>query len=168
MNTHADWDHFYGNCAFENNIIISHKLCRERMSEECSKWSKWIEDNNCTTDGETRQCLPNITFEGSMHFPEDGITLFHTPFHTKDDISIYDAVDKILHIGDTFGFKDGVAYPWGKELDAYKQIIKTYKQYDFDTILSGHSLPQGREAMAMMEAAEEPWQAYLKENNKTN
>ncbi|MCL2170488.1 MAG: MBL fold metallo-hydrolase [Defluviitaleaceae bacterium] len=163
INTHADWDHFYGNCAFENNIIVSHKLCRERMDKEWEKSVEFVAEKDCITDGEVRKCLPNMTFESTLHFPDDGISLFHTPFHTIDDISVYDAVDKILHIGDTFGFEDGIAYPWGNELDAYKQIVETYKRHDFNICLSGHSEPHGREIIAMMEAAQKPWQEWLKE-----
>jgi len=168
INTHADWDHFYGNCAFEDKIIVSHKLCRERMDKEWEKWAKWVDEKSCITDGEVRKCLPNMVFEGNLHFPEDGISLFETPFHTADDISIYDAVDKILHIGDNFGFENGIAYPWGKEHDAYKRVVDIYRQYDFDICLSGHSEPQKQDAIAMMETAEEPWLEYWRQNSETN
>ena len=168
INTHGDWDHIYGNCAFEGGIIVSHKLSRERMDKEWDEKMKLVKERGQFMDGDVRKCLPNVVFEGSLYFPEDGISLFETPFHTIDDISIYDAVDKILHIGDNFGFADGNAYPWGKELDAFRRVVNIYKQYDFEIMLSGHSEPQGKGAIAMMEAAEEPWQAWLRENNEAN
>ena len=168
INTHGDWDHIYGNYAFENGIIVAHKLSRERMDKEWDEKKAKVIERGQFMDGEVRKCLPNLVFEGSMDFPEDGISLFETPFHTVDDISVYDNVDKILHIGDNFGFADGVAYPWGKEPDAYRRTIDAYKQYDFGICMSGHSEPQMGDVIAMMEAAEKPWKEWLRESNEAN
>jgi len=107
-------------------------------------------------DGEVRKVLPNVTFDSTIYFPEDGLTLFHTPFHTAGDINIYDSVDKILHIGDMFGFSEGKAYPWGKGKEALRRVVEAYKVYDFDICMSGHCPPQ-KGAKVMMEAAE-PWE----------
>ena len=164
INTHGDWDHVYGNGVFENGIIVAHKLCRERMDKEWEEKLRWVKENDRILDGEVRKCLPNMVFEGELHFPDDGISLLHTPFHTADDISVYDAVDKILHIGDNFGFADGKAYPWGKCEDDFRRMIKIYKKYDFDICLSGHCEPQRGDVIAMMEASFGPWQEYLREN----
>ena len=49
-------------------------------------------------DGEVSKFLPNVTFEDSLHFADDGVYLFHTPGHTAGCISIYDEMDKILCI----------------------------------------------------------------------
>ena len=168
INTHGDWDHVYGNCVFENGIIVGHKLCRERMDKEWEEKLQWVKENGRIIDGEVRKCLPNVVFDGTLHFPEDGISIFHTPFHTVDDINVYDAVDKILHIGDNFGFAEGKAYPWGKCENAFRRLIDAYKKYDFDICLSGHCEPQTQDVIAMMEASYEPWQEYLRENNETD
>ena len=168
--THKDWDHVYGNCVFEDMgcMIVAHTLCRQLMDEE---WDRIMQRNlqsDRIIDGEARKCLPNVVFDNSLHFQDEGISLFHTPFHTEDGISVYDAVDKILHIGDNFGFKDGKAYPWGKCADDFKKMIDSYKKYDFNICLSGHCEPQTRDVIAMMEASFEPWQKYLRENNEAN
>ena len=34
FNSHADWDHVWGNCYFEDAMIISHRECRNRMIAE--------------------------------------------------------------------------------------------------------------------------------------
>ena len=31
--THNHWDHYWGNCAFPEHLIISHTLCRQGMQE---------------------------------------------------------------------------------------------------------------------------------------
>lgn len=33
FNSHADWDHIWGNCAFEGVTIIGHEKTRTRMQE---------------------------------------------------------------------------------------------------------------------------------------
>ncbi|MCL2621223.1 MAG: MBL fold metallo-hydrolase [Defluviitaleaceae bacterium] len=168
INTHGDWDHVYGNCAFENGVIVAHSLARKKIDEGWEDAAKWVLEKGCITDGEVRKVLPNVTFEDVMHFPEDGLTLFHTPFHTECCVSIYDRVDKILHIGDNFGFEDGKAYPWGKEVDAFHKVVNAYKQYDFGTCLSGHSKPQTHGVIEMLENSLEPWQEYWRKNSEAN
>ncbi|MCL2854814.1 MAG: MBL fold metallo-hydrolase [Defluviitaleaceae bacterium] len=161
INTHGDWDHVYGNCAFESGLIIAHSLARKKIDQGWEEAAKWVLEKGCITDGAVRKTLPNVTFEDVMYFPEDGLTLLHTPFHTECCISIYDSVDKILHIGDNFGFEDGKAYPWGKDVVNFHKVVNTYKQYDFNICLSGHSKPQIGGVIAMMEASLEPWQEYF-------
>jgi len=99
-----------------------------------------MEDVSKFMDGDTRKCLPNITFEGRMHFPEDGITIFHSPFHTPDCISIYDAADKVLYTGDNFGIIEGKAVLWGNDITACAKMIETYKAFDFDVCVPAHDL----------------------------
>jgi len=154
INTHHDWDHAAGNWVFEGSTIIAHKLCYNIMDEMWDKMIEWAKQNNKYTSGEVRKCLPNMLFEGSVHFPEDGISIFHTPGHTQDSISVYDSVDKILYTGDNFGIKDGKAVYWGEKGDiaGFKRMIEIYKQYDFEVCVSGHSTPQSSEVIALLEA----------------
>ena len=154
INTHAHWDHIYGNWVFADSMIIGHKLCREIMDKNWDADLKMVtEDSDRYTDGEIHKCLPNMVFEGALHFPEDGITLFHSPGHTADHISVYDAVDKVLYIGDNFGVFDGVAYYWGEDLSDFERLIKSYRQCDFDICVPTHSEPQAKEVLVMLEAA---------------
>jgi len=167
--THAHWDHIFGNSALEGSLIISHSLCRDIIDKD---WDTGIKDviqeaSRGYMDAEVHKCLPNLVFDSSLHFLDDGITLFHTPAHTNDGISIYDAVDKTLHTGDNFGVFDGVAYLWGEYLDISEEnpslcdksvsdfecMIEAYKQYDFDICISSHSEPQTREVLTLLESA---------------
>jgi len=156
INTHGDWDHVYGNCAFEDGIIIAHALAHQKIDEGWEADAKMVAESERIVDGEVRKVLPNVTFDSTIYFPADGLTIFHTPFHTTGDISIYDSVDKILHIGDMFGFSEGKAYPWGKGAEELRRVVEAYKVYDFDICMSGHCPPQ-KGAKVMMEAAE-PWE----------
>jgi len=153
INTHGDWDHTASNWLFGESTIISHALGRERIEKEWDAQIKWAKENNGCFEGEARKCLPNMVFEGNLHFPEDGISLFHTPGHTSCCITIYDNVDKILHTGDNFGVVEGKGVYWGEDLADFQRLIETYKQYDFEICISGHSEPQTKEVIALLEVA---------------
>jgi len=154
VNTHSHWDHTFGNCMLENSTIISHILCRERLDKGWDgEAQEYIKKNREYIEGEVRKCLPNMVFEGSLCFPEEGISIFHSPGHREDCISVYDAVDKVLYTGDNFGVREGRALLWGEDLFAFQRLIETYKQYDFDICLSGHSEPQTKEVIALLETA---------------
>ena len=151
INTHSCWDHIWGNWVFANNLIISHTLCREAQDKY---WDEAVAANPDRVDGEVRKCVPNMVFDSSLHFPEDGISLFHTPGHTPDSISIYDAVDKVLYAGDNIGDTDDEIVPWiGTDMETMQSTISIFKQYDFEICLSGHNKPQGPDVLARMEAA---------------
>ncbi|MCL2397694.1 MAG: MBL fold metallo-hydrolase [Defluviitaleaceae bacterium] len=155
INTHHDWDHVAGNWVFEGSTIIAHKLCPALMDKKWGEQIKWAGENDRYFRGEARKCLPSLVFDGVLHFPEDGITIFHAPGHTEDSIGIYDAVDKVLHTGDGFGVYGGKAHYWGKTEDVagFRNMIEIYKQYDFDVCISGHSEPQTDDVIALLEAA---------------
>ena len=153
INTHGDWDHVAGNWVLEDRVIISHVLAYEKIGAEWDEKIQWARENDRYFAGEVRKCLPNIVFEGNLHFPEDGISLFHTPGHTTGCISIYDSIDKVLHAGDSFGAVDGKGYFWGEDLADFQRLIETYKQYDFEVCISGHSEAQPKEVINWLEVA---------------
>ena len=151
--THAHWDHMFGNSALKNDIIVSHILCREIMEKEWETKSKdRMSVNRDYIDAEIHKCLPNLVFTGSMCFPEDGITLFHTPGHTDDSINLYDSVGKILYVADNFGVAHGKAYPWADK-EATRHMIMLYKQFDFNVCVPSHCEPQSREIISLLEQA---------------
>jgi len=152
--THAHWDHFLGNSALKDRVIVSHKLCRETMEEEWeTKTQERITANQDFIDPEITKCLPNLVFSDCLHFPEDGVSIFHTPGHTDNDISIYDAVSKILYIGDSFGALDGKAYFWTRDKKEAEQLLEIYKQYDFEICIPSHCEPQTRDVIAYLETS---------------
>ncbi|MCL2702432.1 MAG: MBL fold metallo-hydrolase [Defluviitaleaceae bacterium] len=150
VNTHWHWDHIFGNFVFEKSFIIAHSACRELIEKN------WDEiDRGCAKykDGEMRKCLPNTVFEGEIRFPEDGVVIFHSPGHSADCISVYDAVDKVLHAGDNIGDTEEEIVPWiDTDMETFRKLIETYKRYDFDFCVSGHNKPQTKAVLARMEA----------------
>lgn len=150
INTHSHWDHVWGNHKFADCPIIAHKLCRETLDEI---WDSEVERCKKFIDGEVRKCLPNVTFEGKMHFPDDGLTLFHSPGHAPDGISIYDAVDKILYVGDEIGDTDDEIIPnIYTDKATLMKTLEMWKKLDFEIAISGHNKPQGKDVIKRMEA----------------
>ena len=153
INTHAHWDHVLGNETLKGGLIISHVLCRRMMEEHWGDIEEHIQKTREYFDEKLYKCLPNLVFEGNLDFSEEGISIFHTPGHSDDGISVYDAVDKVLYVGDNFGIFDGVAHLWAENTRADQSIIEIYKGYDFDICIPSHSEPQRGDVIGLLEVA---------------
>jgi len=98
INTHADWDHFWGNMAFVGPSarhpapIIGHRLCRERiLGPQAQADLADLLPTNPAAYADVRLEPPTITFDGafSIHGGDLTLELFHTPGHKPDHISIF-------------------------------------------------------------------------------
>ena len=151
VNTHCHWDHIWGNLVFEKSLIVSHTTCREL---EDQYWDEVLQENARYVDGEARKCLPNLVFEGRLFFPDDEIYIFHSPGHSADCISVYDAVDRVLYAGDNIGDTEDNIVPWiDTDLETFQRLIGLYRQYDFEVCVSGHNKPQPKSILARMESS---------------
>ncbi|WP_027628039.1 MBL fold metallo-hydrolase [Ruminiclostridium cellobioparum] len=145
VNTHYHWDHIWGNGSLENCTIISHRLCRKIISE---KWDEMLEKRKQFVRGEVQKCLPNLTFEDTIYFPDDKIKIFYTPGHTVDCISVLDEEEGVINTGDNIGDTMEEIVPsveTGKEV--FINTLLKYKKMDFDTCVSGHNTVLGREVI---------------------
>jgi glyoxylase-like metal-dependent hydrolase (beta-lactamase superfamily II) len=143
VNTHFHWDHVWGNAVFEGSIIVSHRLCRERLERD---WGDMLQKNSRYISGAVEQRLPDVVFDGMLCFPEDGIRLFHTPGHTEDGISVLDERDGVLNAGDNIGDDPEHIVPeleCGK--DVYIASLNQYIESGADTVISGHNAVQKRD-----------------------
>ena len=153
INTHCHWDHIFGNHVFATSPIIAHTSCRD-MIPTGEDWNKALQELSGKLVGDVRFCPPNLTFTDKLHFPDDGIIIFHTPGHSQDCISVYDAIDKVLYAGDNIGDTEDEIVPWiDTSLQTFRQMIETYKTYDFDICICGHNKPQTKAVLARMENA---------------
>jgi glyoxylase-like metal-dependent hydrolase (beta-lactamase superfamily II) len=155
VNTHHDIDHVLGNYTLKNHTIISHILCRELMNDEnwINKFQEYISENQEYIDGEMIKYLPNLIFDSSICFPEDNITIFHTPGHTKDSISVYDYLEKALYVGDNFGISEDTAYLWGENIIANTKVVESYALYDVELCIPSHSEPYKGNVNKLLEVA---------------
>ncbi|NEU04971.1 MBL fold metallo-hydrolase [Clostridium senegalense] len=137
INTHYHWDHIWGNSSLRDCTIISHKSCRKMIELD---WEYMMNKNKNYIAGEVVMCLPNLTFEKELYFPEDKIRIVHTPGHTIDSISVFDEIEKTINVGDNIGDSiDEIIPILDCEKDVYINTLLKYKEMDFDICMSGHN-----------------------------
>lgn len=139
INTHFHWDHVWGNCFF-NCDIIAHSLCSSMID---SAWDRQLSRNKQMCAGRVEKKLPTIVFEKRLFYPEDGVELFHSPGHTADSISIADHVERVLFAGDNL--EKPLVYVENKELNSYISTLNYYKNLGMSSICAGHTLHLGPE-----------------------
>jgi len=163
INTHSHWDHIWGNVAFKNSTIIAHPLLRRYVNKD---WDSDISKFADYIAGDVEKCLPNMTFEGILHFPDDHVTIFHSPGHTADCISVFDASEKILYAGDNIGDTPDSPVPYIEtDIPTFERMIEIYKKYPFETCISGHNTPQSRDILEKMSRGlEESWRKQIAEH----
>lgn len=148
INTHYHWDHIWGNSSLQNCVIISHKLCSEMIK---LYWGEMIQKNNMYIKGDAKMCLPNMTFENELYFPEDKIRIIYTPGHTIDSISVIDEIDKVINVGDNIGDTIDDIIPSLKcEKEQYIDTLLKYKKIDFDLCVSGHNIVLDKEVIEII------------------
>lgn len=111
VNSHADWDHVWGNGSFLHRPatpIIAHDRCRQRLtsSEAQTTLNKYRSKSNAFDD--VTIVAPTLTFTTSMTIADSAlpIELLHAPGHRRDQIAAwlpdirlllgFDAVEKPL------------------------------------------------------------------------
>ncbi len=109
INSHADWDHCWGNMVFAGSHathpapIIAHQLCRERMlSDEARTGLQQKGERDPATFGTVALVPPTIAFHRELSIDGGDMTfeLIHTPGHTIDHVSIYVPELRMVFAGD--------------------------------------------------------------------
>ncbi|MDP9366106.1 MAG: MBL fold metallo-hydrolase [Chloroflexota bacterium] len=103
VNTHADWDHAWGNAAFPKATIVGHRLCRERLlgEEERARLAR-ERARDPAEYGSVALVPPDVTFEAAATLHLGGLTLElrHLPGHTADCLVVYVPERRLLLAGD--------------------------------------------------------------------
>ncbi|MHA1698244.1 MAG: MBL fold metallo-hydrolase [Promethearchaeota archaeon] len=134
FNSHADFDHYWGNSFFKNSIIISHEKTRlailKHGHEDLIKYRKYKQEDNIEI------YPPNLTFTESISFPEDDITIFHGPGHSNDSSALHDKKNKVLFAG------DNVEWPIPliscNNLETYIKTLESYLNLPVTFVIPGH------------------------------
>ena len=136
VNTHADWDHVWGNCLFEAARIIGHRLCRERLLRE---GEADLANNACWQRGDINLVPPTLTFEDRLELPEFDAELFSSPGHTPDSVTLYDRKDRVLVVGDN-AERPIPSCIDPENLNAHVDSLKNYLTYSCDVVVPGHGV----------------------------
>jgi glyoxylase-like metal-dependent hydrolase (beta-lactamase superfamily II) len=133
FNSHADWDHHWGNCFFKGATIVSQEVTRGIIEasgqQELATFKEYIR-------GKVEIVAPNEVFLGRLRFPNEGIEFVHTPGHTMDSSSCIDLVDKVLYAGDNLEVP--IPYLTTPDLDSYIETLKDYLGLDIEHVVPGH------------------------------
>jgi glyoxylase-like metal-dependent hydrolase (beta-lactamase superfamily II) len=133
FNSHADWDHIWGNCYFKDTMILGHENCRTRIQEEAAATLKL---NAAHTRGEVILTPPTVTFGTNYVFDDDKVEFFYSPGHTIDSSSCYDHKDKVLFVGDNV--ESDVPYVNSLDFDTYISTLQGYIDKSWEYMVCGH------------------------------
>jgi cyclase len=135
FNSHYDWDHHWGNCAFPNARIYAHHLTRDKIIAE---GEKGLEDYKKFQRGKIIITPPNTVFYNALSFIDEKVDIFHSPGHTEDSSSCFDLESNILFVGDNV--EDPIPYI-RSDLDGVTEYVETlelYNMLEFDKLIPGH------------------------------
>lgn len=148
VNTHADWDHVWGNAAFPAASIAGHIVCRERLAgaeERAVLDAKRGEDPALFAN--VALVLPDVTFDQFMAFDLGGLTLelHHVPGHTADCLVAYVPERRLLYAGDC------AEDPWpllhSGPLDRWIGALRYWAARDVATVVPSHGRISGVELL---------------------
>jgi len=142
FNSHADWDHVWGNCYFEDAMILGHRECKIRMEKE---WEDELKRNQEFKKGEVILAPPNTVFDEKYIFEDDGVEFFYSPGHTIDSASCYDKREKILFVGDNV--ESDLPYVNSLDFDTYISTLEDYLARDWTHLVAGHDPIQTDDAL---------------------
>jgi glyoxylase-like metal-dependent hydrolase (beta-lactamase superfamily II) len=115
VNTHADYDHAWGNATFADDgphpaPIIASRLARERLlGQESRDRLDRMRQQDAAFEGVTL-VAPTLTFAGDFHIDGGDLTvqLLATPGHTPDHVSIWIPELRLVLAGDAAEYP----FPW--------------------------------------------------------
>ena len=133
FNSHQDWDHIWGNCAFPGSTIVATEQCAvNARSHFAIEWAKYSD----MAQGEVVPVYPNLLFTGRLLFPDDGVLFFSSPGHTNGSASCIDLQDSVLYLGDNV--EAPLPYLFSPDLKRYAESVSAYLSLNPATIVTGH------------------------------
>ncbi|MDQ1186725.1 glyoxylase-like metal-dependent hydrolase (beta-lactamase superfamily II) [Agrobacterium larrymoorei] len=92
VNSHMDWDHFWGNSAVSGAPIVAYQSAIERLRDPAALQT--LEQKRKTEHrfNEVELVSPTLTFSGgsmTLHGGDLSLHLLHTPGHTPDHLAVW-------------------------------------------------------------------------------
>src|SRR5579872_991603 len=102
VNSHADWDHWWGNAAFPDAPVIAHRLTRERQLREGRRSLAAQRRKDPETFADVVLRPATIAFDGRLELELGGlrVELLPVPGHTADCIVALLPDRRLLFAGD--------------------------------------------------------------------
>lgn len=147
INSHADWDHCWGNEVFagpdamQPATIVAHRLCRERMESEATRRElEQMQQQSPVTFGGLRIQPPSVVFDG--RYSVDGgdldFELIPTPGHQPDHVSVLVPQLGTLFVGDAAEMPLPYVADW-RALDELRRSLAVLAAQDTPVALYCHA-----------------------------
>ncbi len=133
FNSHADYDHVWGNHVFKESEIIAHELSPEIFQKEGEEILEIYGEHK---RGEVILTPPNRLFKEKIVFKIEGVEFYHSPGHTLESSSCFDHKEKILFVGDNI--ESPFPYINFLNLENYCDSLREYLSRNAKVIISGH------------------------------
>ncbi len=143
IDTHAHWDHAFGNQEFPDSILVGHVNCRRELEEYGELWRDNVVKRQNEWSEEVRTVEirpPTLTFDSrlELHFGGRRVDLVYLGrAHTSGDLFVHLPDDGLLFTGDV-AQDGGVPYM----LDGYmREWIETdarLLELPFERFMAGH------------------------------
>jgi glyoxylase-like metal-dependent hydrolase (beta-lactamase superfamily II) len=140
VNTHADYDHAWGNAAFEGSLILGHRRCAARLQGD--EFAAALERRRSEQPGrfdDMQPLPPNVLVDGPASIMGGDLTLelIPAPGHTEDHLALYLPELRILLAA------DAAEWPWphvpdGAGLAAERASLERLAALDPVSVLPCH------------------------------
>ncbi len=181
VNTHADYDHAWGNQLFAGPDaphpapILAHTLCAAQFdSPEAPPYLAEVQAKEPAIFGSVVLTKPTICFDSTLTIDGGDLTLrlFPTPGHTPDHISVYIPEINTLLVGDAAE----LPFPFARETEGLPQMrasLAALADMNAQTVLYCHAPPETgpqllRDNLAYFDALETACRAALAKNPDLN
>ncbi|OJX46119.1 MAG: hypothetical protein BGO78_04340 [Chloroflexi bacterium 44-23] len=137
INTHYHADHTWGNYIFPGATIISHELCRQLQMLHGPASLEAAQHQNPIFRS-VKLVYPQLTFESgslSLRVGKKNLTLFPTPGHSADGISVLVEEDRVLFAADAFL---PIPYFINGDIDVLIDTIQSFSDLGLENIVQGH------------------------------
>ena len=127
VNTHADWDHCWGNQLFAGPAplhpapIVASRRCAEQLrSPEAQPFLREMQEREPARFGEVRYAPPTVLFDERLTIDGGDLTLdlFATPGHSPDHIAVYIPEIRTLLAGDAAE----APFPFARSTESLPQL----------------------------------------------
>lgn len=130
INSHMDWDHYWGNAALEAHTqIIAHSEAIKRLQDPNTEQELAEKRSQEARFQEVEIVPPTMTFSGqtmSLHGGDLTLELVHTPGHTPDHVAVWIPELRTCLAVDTV--ENPIPEVWNRSPDDLRNLCLSLKQ----------------------------------------
>jgi glyoxylase-like metal-dependent hydrolase (beta-lactamase superfamily II) len=131
VNSHADWDHWWGNCAFPYAPVVAHRRTKERQLRE-GRRTLAAKQRTDKSFAEVVLQPATITFDGYLQLDLGGVQVELSPLpgHVPDQIVAYIPEHRLFFAADAAEdpiplVTEGPVLPWARLLHEWAGKVRT-------------------------------------------